>query len=223
MMVMHPPQQGQGGSQSLGAGTSTGSGGGATASSARPVFYTWGYVGCCRLAREKRRRMFAARLRPRHRQRRGPAAQGGVVRHAQRQTEQADNRADRPLSLPIGEAEHGAQHQRRQDRQRRIRRLNTSCDTRLRCPRRDRLIGKPNRDAASLQWSGVCAATRLAPVLRFRPIRPQTLEIRSQRWRRPMTEPMPMRSSGPSCVNIRPNSIPTAIVSASVGRSDDLR
>src|SRR5689334_301555 len=35
MMVMRPPQQGQGGSQSCGSGTSTGAGGGATASSSR--------------------------------------------------------------------------------------------------------------------------------------------------------------------------------------------
>ena len=35
MMVMRPPQQGQGGSQSSGSGTSTGSGGGATASNSR--------------------------------------------------------------------------------------------------------------------------------------------------------------------------------------------
>src|ERR1700760_511371 len=35
MMVMCPPQQGQGGSQSCGSGTSTGAGGGATASNSR--------------------------------------------------------------------------------------------------------------------------------------------------------------------------------------------
>ena len=34
--------------------------------------------------------------------------------------QQAENRADRPLGLPIGEAEHNARRQRRQNRQRRI-------------------------------------------------------------------------------------------------------
>jgi hypothetical protein len=58
-----------------------------------------------------------ARARPRHLQRRRPAAEGGMVGHLQRQAEQADDRTDQPLGLPVGEAEHGAQGQRRQDRQ----------------------------------------------------------------------------------------------------------
>jgi hypothetical protein len=58
----------------------------------------------------------AGRLRLRHRHRRRPPAQGGVVRHAQRQTEQANDRADQPLGLPIGKAEHGTQRERGQDR-----------------------------------------------------------------------------------------------------------
>ncbi len=52
------------------------------------------------------------RSRPQHHQRRSTTSQRCVIRHAQRQTEQADNRADQSLSLPIGEAEHGAQRQR---------------------------------------------------------------------------------------------------------------
>ncbi|MDR3532530.1 MAG: DDE-type integrase/transposase/recombinase [Rhodopila sp.] len=45
----------------------------------------------------------------------------------------------------------------------------------------------------------------------------------SKRRRRPMTEPMPRRPSGPSFVKTRSNSIQKAIVNASVGRSDKLR
>ena len=59
----------------------------------------------------------AARPWPGYLQRRGPAAQGRVVRHAQRQAEQADDGADQAFSLPERQAEHSAQGQRRQDRQ----------------------------------------------------------------------------------------------------------
>ena len=47
-----------------------------------------------------------ARLRARHRQRLGPAAQGGVVRHRQGQPEQADDGADQALALAQRQAEH---------------------------------------------------------------------------------------------------------------------
>src|SRR3712207_856834 len=50
-----------------------------------------------------------ARARPRHLQRRRPAAEGGMIGHPQRQAEQADDGTDQPLGLPVGEAEHGAQ------------------------------------------------------------------------------------------------------------------
>ena len=78
-----------------------------------------------------------------------------MVRHAQRQAEQADDRADQPFSLAIGKTEHGAQGQRRQDRQRRIAGLATARRAWLRCPRRDRLVGKPHRQAAALTQAGL--------------------------------------------------------------------
>jgi hypothetical protein len=52
--------------------------------------------------------------------------EGRLVRHPQRQAEQTNDRADQPLSLPIAKTEHGAQGQRRQNRQRRIGPLPTS-------------------------------------------------------------------------------------------------
>ena len=101
-----------------------------------------------------------ARARPRHLQRRCPAAEGGMVGHPQRQAEQADDRTDQPLGLPVGEAEHGAQGQCRQDRQRRIPGLPTPGGARLRRPRFDRLGGEPDRQAPALAEAGVV----LAPV-----------------------------------------------------------
>src|SRR3954469_21317373 len=50
-----------------------------------------------------------ARARPRHLQRRCPAAEGGMVGHLQRQAEQADDGTDQPLGLPVGGTEHGPQ------------------------------------------------------------------------------------------------------------------
>jgi hypothetical protein len=46
---------------------------------------------------------------------------------------------------------------------------------------------------------------------------------RSSARRRPMTEPTPMRLSGPTCVNTRLTCVPKALISASAGRSDKLR
>jgi hypothetical protein len=73
-----------------------------------------------------------------------------VVRHTQRPTEQADNRADQPFSLPIGEAEHGPQRQRRQ----RIPGLTTPRRPRFRCPSRDCVVGKPHRQTATPTQTG---------------------------------------------------------------------
>jgi hypothetical protein len=94
-------------------------------------------------------------LRLRHRQRRRTAALGCVVRHSQRQTEQADNRAYQPSSLPIGEAEYGAQRQRRQDRQRRIPGLATPRCPQFRCSSCDCVIGSPHRQTGPLRQTGV--------------------------------------------------------------------
>ncbi len=59
----------------------------------------------------------SARLRARHLQRRGPAAQGRMVRHAQFQPEQANDGADQALGLAQRQAEHRTQAEGRQDRQ----------------------------------------------------------------------------------------------------------
>jgi len=59
-----------------------------------------------------------ARLRAQHLQRLGPAAQGGVVRHAQLQPEQADDGADQALGLAQRQAEHGPEREGCQDGER---------------------------------------------------------------------------------------------------------
>ena len=59
-----------------------------------------------------------ARLRTRHLQRLGPAAQGRVVRHTQLQPKQADDGTDQALGLAQRQAEHRAQSERRQDGER---------------------------------------------------------------------------------------------------------
>src|SRR5271169_283542 len=58
--------------------------------------------------------------RSRQRQRLGPPAQRGMVRDSEIETEPADDGADQPFGLPQSQAEHGAQRQRRRDRQGRI-------------------------------------------------------------------------------------------------------
>src|SRR5258706_10015762 len=58
-------------------------------------------------------------------QRLGPPAQRGMVRDSEIETEQADDGADQPFGLPQGQAEYGAQLQRRRDRQGRIVELTT--------------------------------------------------------------------------------------------------
>ena len=63
-----------------------------------------------------------AGVRPRlwHLQRRDPATEDRMVRHAQRQPEQADHGADQPLGLAVGQAEHDPEREGRQDGERRI-------------------------------------------------------------------------------------------------------
>src|SRR4051812_33088057 len=91
----------------------------------------------------------AARLRPRHLQRLGPAAQGGVVRHGEVEPEQADDGADQPFGLPVRQPEHGLERQRRQDRQVGILGLPAPARAPLGLPRLDRLVRKPDRHAAT--------------------------------------------------------------------------
>ena len=104
-----------------------------------------------------RRRRDRRLLRPRlwHLQRRGPAAEGRMVRHAQRQPEQADDGADQPLGLAVGQAEHGPERQRRQDGQRRVPGLPAPGRAWFSRPRFDRLVGEPDRQAAALPQAGV--------------------------------------------------------------------
>src|SRR4051812_3427498 len=94
-------------------------------------------------------RPVAARLRPRHLQRLGPAAQGGVVRHGEVEPEQADDGADQPFGLPVRQPEHGLERQRRQDRQVGILGLPAPARAPLGLPRLDRLVRKPDRQAAT--------------------------------------------------------------------------
>src|SRR4051812_17009072 len=94
-------------------------------------------------------RTVAARLRPRHLQRLGPAAQGGVVRHGEVEPEQADDGADQPFGLPVRQPEHGLERQRRQDRQVGILGLPAPARAPLGLPRLDRLVRKPDRQAAT--------------------------------------------------------------------------
>src|SRR5271165_2123178 len=83
-----------------------------------------------------------------HLQRLRPPAQRGVVRHREVKPEQTDDRADEPLGLPQRQAKDHAYRQRRGDRQGRIVRLAAWRGSRLRSPRLDRLVGKPNGQAA---------------------------------------------------------------------------
>src|SRR5215204_1079062 len=94
-------------------------------------------------------RTVAARLRPRPLQRLGPAAQGGVVRHGEVEPEQADDGADQPFGLPVRQPEHGLERQRRQDRQVGILGLPAPARAPLGLPRLDRLVRKPDRQAAA--------------------------------------------------------------------------
>src|SRR4051794_19813029 len=82
-------------------------------------------------------------------QRLGPAAQGGVVRHGEVEPEQADDGADQPFGLPVRQPEHGLERQRRQDCQVGILGLPAPARAPLGLPRLDRLVRKPDRQAAT--------------------------------------------------------------------------
>src|SRR5690349_7155547 len=78
-----------------------------------------------------------------------------MVRHAQRQPEQADDGADQPLGLAVGQAEHGPERERRQDGERRVPGLPAPGRAWFRRPGFDRLVGEPDRQAAALPQAGV--------------------------------------------------------------------
>ena len=56
--------------------------------------------------------------RPRHLQRRRTPAERGVVRHGKAEAEQTNDGAEQALGLPVGQAEHRTQRERRQDGER---------------------------------------------------------------------------------------------------------
>ena len=109
-------------------------------------------------------RIGAAAL-PRHLQRRGPAAQGRVIRHREIEPEQADDGADQPFGLAQPQAEHGPERQGRQDGEGRIAGLPAPGGAWLGRPRRDRLIGEPHRQAPTLAQAGVIGRPVRDPVL----------------------------------------------------------
>src|SRR3954466_2341815 len=115
-------------------------------------------------------RPVTARLRPRHLQRLRPAAQGGGGGHGRVEPEQADDRADQPFGLAVGEPEHGLERQRRQDRQVGIRGLPAPTGAPLGLPRRDRLVRKPDRQAAAPAQALVVLAPVRDPALLFRDV-----------------------------------------------------
>jgi hypothetical protein len=73
-----------------------------------------------------------------------PTTQCRVIRHAEIEAEQSDDRADEPLGLPQCQMEDRAHRQRRRDRQGRIMRLAARRGSGFCSPRRDRLLREPN-------------------------------------------------------------------------------
>ncbi len=78
-----------------------------------------------------------------------------MVRHTQAEPEQADNGAEQPLGLPVGEAEHRTDRERRQDGRRRIPGLATAGRAWLGRPRFDCVAGELHRQAAALAQAGI--------------------------------------------------------------------
>src|SRR5207237_4770801 len=110
-----------------------------------------------------------AEPRSRGGQRRGAPGQRGMVRDSEIESEQADAGADQPFGLPQSQAEHGAQRQRRRDRQGRIVGLTAPRGPWLCAPGRDRLFGEPHRQAATLAQGSII----------FRPVRYPILLLRN--------------------------------------------
>src|SRR3954470_546375 len=114
----------------------------------------------------------AVRPRPRHLQGLRPAAQGGMVRHGESETKQADDGADQAFGLAQGQAEYGLEGQRRRDRQRRIVRLTSGRSAGLSVPGRDRRLGEPDRQAPTLAQGGIILGPVRDPALLFRDTMP---------------------------------------------------
>src|SRR5438270_8798844 len=92
-----------------------------------------------------------------------------MVRDSEIETEQADDGADQPFGLPQSQAEHGAQRQRRRDRQGRIAGLTAPRGPWFCAPGRDRLFGEPHRQTATLAQGSII----------FRPVRYPILLLRN--------------------------------------------
>src|SRR3954451_15663041 len=84
-----------------------------------------------------------------------------MVRDGEIETEQANDGADQPFGLPQSQAEHGAQRQRRRDRQGRIVGLTAPRRPWFGAPGRDRLFAEPDRQTATLAQASII----------FRPVR----------------------------------------------------
>ena len=85
---------------------------------------------------------------------------GRVVRYCEIKAEQSDERADQPLGLTQCQTEYRLQCQRRRDCQALVAELVASHCPWFGLPGRDRLLRKPNRQAAALAQAGII----LAPV-----------------------------------------------------------
>jgi hypothetical protein len=104
---------------------------------------------------------------PHHLQCLSAAAQGRVVRHREVKPKQVDEGADQPFGLAQGQAEDGAQGQRRGDRQGRIGGLPPACGARLSPPGGDRFLAEPHGQAATLAQGGIVIAPVRHLVLLF--------------------------------------------------------
>jgi hypothetical protein len=83
-------------------------------------------------------------------QRLRPPTQRRVVRHREIKSKQSNDGTDQSLSLPQRQTKDHAHRQGCADRQRRVVRLAAWRGSRLRPPRLDRLVGKPNGQATPL-------------------------------------------------------------------------
>ena len=124
----------------------------------------------------------SARLRVWHRQRRSPAAQGGMVRHAQREPKQVDDGADQALGLAQRQAEHRAQGEGCQDGERRVAGL-PAWGGAGRCPPGfDCFVREPYGEAAALAQGCVIGSRVGDPVFLPRDMVSAVLVQLERRW-----------------------------------------
>ena len=102
---------------------------------------------------------------PRHLQRLGPAAEGGVVGHGEVEPEQPQDGGDQPLGLAQRQAEHRAQGQGRGHRRIGVARLPATTGARLGLPGRDRLGREPHGQAATGAQTGIVLGPVRDPLL----------------------------------------------------------